>query len=160
MSIYKIIHFYVILGTKRVSTEAVKPCVTLRAVLWHDRSTEPSTSKMNPGYFSLATAGLKLQQIPMFLNISARVGGASVISVTNCFQYPFSIGSVSNIETCRPKTLKYIFHWNFMQWSQHFNDICLQGSNEQYASSGRARTRSVLNVNYFHLWYQIRYALA
>ena len=32
-------------------------------------------NKMNPGYFSLAATALKLQQITMFLHISARVWG-------------------------------------------------------------------------------------
>ena len=30
---------------------------------------------MNPGYFTLAVTGLKPQQMPMFLHISARVWG-------------------------------------------------------------------------------------
>ena len=30
---------------------------------------------MNPGYFTLAVSGLKPQQMPMFLHISARVWG-------------------------------------------------------------------------------------
>ena len=41
-------------------------------IIWPGRAM---MNNMNPGYFSLAATALKQQQIPMFLQISARVWG-------------------------------------------------------------------------------------
>ena len=39
------------------------------------RPNDAYMNYMNPGYFTLAVTGLKPQQMPMFLHISARVWG-------------------------------------------------------------------------------------
>ena len=70
---------------------------------------------INPGYFSPAATALKPQQIPMFLHISARFGGAPVIS-TNIRTVGFCVKTAIILQRKKCMCPRFLLHGRMSEW--------------------------------------------